>query len=135
MTEVYDPGEWVYEKLKAVGEHNSIKDLNNLRLSYRQLAKENQHSLETQREQLIKYADYFEQHPESKADTEAAVKRYQDAVDSFTKMYKAIERLIQERKGALTMRETDLLHTCADCGATLQEVRPGKYQCDCGASR
>lgn len=30
---------------------------------------------------------------------------------------------------------TGLAHTCGDCGAVLQEVRPGKYQCDCVASR
>lgn len=25
--------------------------------------------------------------------------------------------------------EDELIHTCGDCGATLQIVRPGKYQC------
>lgn len=29
----------------------------------------------------------------------------------------------------------DLRHVCADCGKDLQEVRPGEFQCDCGASR
>ena len=35
----------------------------------------------------------------------------------------------------LTSRAADLRHTCGDCGKELQIVRPGKYQCDCGARR
>ena len=39
------------------------------------------------------------------------------------------------RKTRLTSRAADLRHTCGDCGKELQIVRPGKYQCDCGARR
>jgi hypothetical protein len=36
----------------------------------------------------------------------------------------------------LSPTEEDALHTCGDCGAELQIVRPGKYQCvNCEAQR
>ena len=54
-----------------------------------------------------------------------------DLVEMVDAMFKyiAVQLAAQQPVAA------DLRHTCGDCGKELQIVRPGKYQCDCGASR
>lgn len=37
--------------------------------------------------------------------------------------------VVVEVPGAIVLYEEDLLHNCTSCGAELEIVRPGKYQC------
>jgi hypothetical protein len=49
---------------------------------------------------------------------------WKDYIEQIVMLWAAIRK-----SQATIVYEEDLLHTCGDCGAELEIVRPGKYQC------
>jgi len=87
QTRDFDAGEDVYARLKALGDHNSIKDLNQMRLIYRRQAQDHEGAAKLYRELVEQYEVYRED-----------LVRSESMASDLKKMYKAIEKLIAERK-------------------------------------
>ena len=81
--------QYVYERLKALGDHNSLKDLNGLRFGYRRAAREHEQIAKNIIKAWSGYPEHYYQED---------LQRHKESAANFMDLAKAVERVIGERK-------------------------------------